>query len=304
VSDILRHTKQLAFVLTFSPSLPWYFAGLDDINEFESELEATDKWKRRFRLMQEGASTSTDESGTEADRSYPDTGDADSSTATGQLASPLDSAVTDLQALEESTAAAGEQVVEESASVSPVEETEGVSVPPVERAKGTSVSSEEEAKGDSVSPVEEVVGASMSLEEAAKEALQSPVVEGDGASVSPVEEVEGASVSPVVEGGGPSVSPVEEAEAKSSTPAGKLDADHGGPDGPSNFVEESSQGHDLPGERKDSGEPSRRKGEGDTQQTTSDGEDGLGGSAGRDGYEDSKGKGKKSQVAGETDGPE
>jgi hypothetical protein len=36
--------------------VPAHVAGLDDINEFESELEVGDKWKRRFRILQEGAS--------------------------------------------------------------------------------------------------------------------------------------------------------------------------------------------------------------------------------------------------------
>ena len=33
-------------------------SGLDDINEFEAELEAGDKWKRRFRLQREQTSDS------------------------------------------------------------------------------------------------------------------------------------------------------------------------------------------------------------------------------------------------------
>ena len=37
------------------------FAGVDDVNEFESELEAPDKWKRRFRMMKQDSAI--DESG-------------------------------------------------------------------------------------------------------------------------------------------------------------------------------------------------------------------------------------------------
>lgn len=42
------------------------FAGVDDINEFESELEAPEKWARRFRMMREaeGATDATGESST------------------------------------------------------------------------------------------------------------------------------------------------------------------------------------------------------------------------------------------------
>ena len=35
-------------------------AGLDDVNEFESELEAEDKWKRRFRILSESSGSSED----------------------------------------------------------------------------------------------------------------------------------------------------------------------------------------------------------------------------------------------------
>ena len=36
--------------------------GLDDINEFEAELEAPDKWARRFRILRESESSQRDES--------------------------------------------------------------------------------------------------------------------------------------------------------------------------------------------------------------------------------------------------
>lgn len=35
---------------------PCLFAGVDDINEFEAELEAPDKWARRFRILRESES--------------------------------------------------------------------------------------------------------------------------------------------------------------------------------------------------------------------------------------------------------
>lgn len=38
------------------------YAGLDDINEFEAELEAPEKWARRFRMMRE-AEEAPDEDG-------------------------------------------------------------------------------------------------------------------------------------------------------------------------------------------------------------------------------------------------
>jgi hypothetical protein len=34
------------------------FSGLDDINEFEAELEAPDKWARRFRILRESEAAS------------------------------------------------------------------------------------------------------------------------------------------------------------------------------------------------------------------------------------------------------
>jgi len=41
--------------------------GIDDVNEFESELEADDKWKRRFRLLREEGEKSSSESGDSLD---------------------------------------------------------------------------------------------------------------------------------------------------------------------------------------------------------------------------------------------
>lgn len=37
-------------------------AGVDDINEFESELEAGPKWRRRFRIMNESSGSGSSES--------------------------------------------------------------------------------------------------------------------------------------------------------------------------------------------------------------------------------------------------
>jgi hypothetical protein len=47
-------------------------AGLDDVNEFESELEAEDKWKRRFRILQESSTSSSSSSADDTKSSLAD----------------------------------------------------------------------------------------------------------------------------------------------------------------------------------------------------------------------------------------
>lgn len=53
--------------------------GVDDINEFESELEAGPKWKRRFRLMKQDSSSDEDDAASGTEASAPSAGGAQAS---------------------------------------------------------------------------------------------------------------------------------------------------------------------------------------------------------------------------------
>lgn len=62
-------------------------SGVDDINEFESELEAPEKWARRFRMMKEAeGASSADESTPEikADADEHSDGSKDASSEEGE----------------------------------------------------------------------------------------------------------------------------------------------------------------------------------------------------------------------------
>ena len=58
---------------------------MDDINEFESELEAPDKWKRRFRLMKQddGASSGKGPEASASDASSAEVSDEEKGTKGG-----------------------------------------------------------------------------------------------------------------------------------------------------------------------------------------------------------------------------
>lgn len=75
--------------------MPCGVAGLDDVNEFESELEAEDKWKRRFRILQDSTSGSSDASADDeagSQGSGADDADAPAAAATDETASAGDAA--------------------------------------------------------------------------------------------------------------------------------------------------------------------------------------------------------------------